>query len=87
VLECIPNEIAADLTQQLNIPTIGIGAGVDCDGQVLVVNDMLGINSGYVPSFVKAYADLNATISNAVGQWCEEVRDGSFPDKEPSFEK
>ena len=87
VLECIPSEIAADLTKRLDIPTIGIGAGPHCDGQVLVVTDMLGINSGYVPSFVKAYADLNATISKAVGQWCDEVRDGSFPDREHSFDK
>lgn len=86
VLECIPSEIAGDLTQQLDIPTIGIGAGPMCDGQVLVVNDMLGLNSGYVPSFVKAYADMNAVIANAVGQWCTEVRDGAFPDQEHSFD-
>lgn len=85
VLECIPTEIAKMLTKKLSIPTIGIGAGADCDGQVLVINDMLGLNSGYVPSFVKAYADLNQTIGNAVNQWCDEVRDGSFPDDDHSF--
>lgn len=85
VLECIPTEIAAEVTTTLAIPTIGIGAGPDCDGQVLVVNDMLGLNSGYVPSFVKAYADLNQVIGNAVESWCNEVREGSFPDEDHSF--
>ncbi len=85
VLECIPADIAKSLTDELEIPTIGIGAGKHCDGQVLVVNDMLGLNSGYVPSFVKAYADLNSTISRAVSQWCGEVRDNTFPDDDHSF--
>ena len=85
VLECIPADIARDVTSQLQIPTIGIGAGPHCDGQVLVINDMLGLNSGYVPSFVKAYADLNQTVTDAVDRWCREVRDGSFPDQEHSF--
>jgi 3-methyl-2-oxobutanoate hydroxymethyltransferase len=85
VLECIPAEIAKDLTARLRIPTIGIGAGPDCDGQVLVINDMLGLTSGYVPSFVKAYANLKETISGAVDQWCTDVRDGEFPGDEHSF--
>ena len=58
VLECIPRSIAKKITQEVAIPTIGIGAGADCDGQVLVLHDLLGITSGYVPKFVKAYADL-----------------------------
>ncbi|MEL7499812.1 MAG: 3-methyl-2-oxobutanoate hydroxymethyltransferase [Planctomycetota bacterium] len=86
VLECIPSTIAADLTQQLRIPTIGIGAGPDCDGQVLVVHDMLGLNSGYVPSFVKAYANMNRVVTDAVDQWCSEVRTGEFPDDDHSFQ-
>lgn len=85
VLECIPNGIAKDLTKRLNIPTIGIGAGPDCDGQVLVINDMLGMTSGYVPSFVKAYADVGATIKSATKEWCGDVRDGKFPDEDHSF--
>lgn len=85
VLECIPSDIAEAATEALRIPTIGIGAGPNCDGQVLVVNDMLGLTSGYVPSFVKAYANLKETIESAVGNWCGEVREGSFPDEEHSF--
>lgn len=85
VLECIPSEIAKDLTSRLAIPTIGIGAGPDCDGQVLVINDMLGLTGGYVPSFVKTYANLKGVIHDAVGQWCGEVRDGEFPDEAHSF--
>ena len=85
VLECIPTDIAKDLTQRLRIPTIGIGAGPDCDGQVLVINDMLGLTNGYVPSFVKTYANLRDTISQAVDQWCGDVREGEFPDSEHSF--
>ena len=85
VLECIPAQIAADLTQELAIPTIGIGAGPDCDGQVLVVNDMLGLTSGYVPSFVKQYADLGTIIGEAVEQWNDDVRSGRFPGTDQSF--
>jgi 3-methyl-2-oxobutanoate hydroxymethyltransferase len=85
VLECIPAAIAAKITQQVKIPTIGIGAGPDCDGQVLVTNDMLGLTSGYVPRFVKAYADLGATITGAVTQFRNEVRQGAFPGPEQTF--
>jgi 3-methyl-2-oxobutanoate hydroxymethyltransferase len=85
VLECIPADIAADLTTRLEIPTIGIGAGPGCDGQVLVINDLLGLTGGYVPSFVKAYANLKQTIDTAVDQWCNDVRDGEFPTDEHSF--
>ena len=86
VLECIPAPLAKQLTATLSIPTIGIGAGVDCDGQVLVINDMLGLTSGYVPSFVKAYADVKTEISNAVKNWSEDVREGQFPDDDHSFQ-
>lgn len=85
VLECIPSAIAKNISEALTIPTIGIGAGVDCDGQVLVINDVLGLNSGYIPSFVKQYANLNEIISKAVGEWCAEVRDSTFPGEDESF--
>lgn len=87
VLECIPANIAKDLTSRLKIPTIGIGAGPECDGQVLVINDMLGLTNGYVPSFVKSYANLKETIGQAVDNWCVDVRDGEFPDADHSFGK
>jgi 3-methyl-2-oxobutanoate hydroxymethyltransferase len=85
VLECIPAEIAKDLTARLQIPTIGIGAGPDCDGQVLVINDMIGMTTGYVPSFAKAYADVKKVITDATKQWCEDVRHENFPDRSHSF--
>lgn len=85
VLECIPKMIARDLTAELSIPTIGIGAGPDCDGQVLVLHDMLGIQTGYVPGFVKQYADVGAIIKKGVADYCNEVRQGNFPNDEHSF--
>ncbi len=86
LLECIPAPVAARITHSLRVPTIGIGAGSDCDGQVLVVNDLLGLTSRYVPRFVKRYADLNAIISAAVTQYREEVRTGAFPDQGQTFQ-
>jgi 3-methyl-2-oxobutanoate hydroxymethyltransferase len=86
VLECIPRSIAKDITEQVSIPTIGIGAGADCDGQVLVLHDLLGITTGYVPKFVKAYADLKTEITRAVTAYRDEVRSGKFPAKENTFE-
>ncbi len=85
VVECVPTRIAAKLTRTLSIPTIGIGAGDECDGQVLVVHDVLGLTSNYVPSFVKQYADLKSTIDAAVRSWCDDVRTGKFPDEAHSF--
>lgn len=85
VLECIPAEIAKELTDQLHVPTIGIGAGKHCDGQVLVINDMLGLTSGYVPSFVKSYANLKDTIQAAAKEWCTEVKAQEFPADANSF--
>jgi 3-methyl-2-oxobutanoate hydroxymethyltransferase len=85
VLECIPESIAAKVTKTLTIPTIGIGAGAACDGQVLVINDLLGLTSGYVPRFVKPYADLKTIISTAVTQFRDEVRSGAFPAPEQTF--
>ena len=85
VLECIPAELAARISAAVGIPTIGIGAGAGTDGQVLVINDLLGITSGYVPRFVKAFADLKSTITTAVGQYCDDVRAGKFPGPEQTF--
>ena len=85
VLECIPRGIAKNVSGKLQIPTIGIGAGADCDGQVLVVHDLIGLTTGYVPSFVKPFANVSESIQSAVTQWSAEVRSGSFPDDEHSF--
>jgi 3-methyl-2-oxobutanoate hydroxymethyltransferase len=85
VLECIPASLAAKITKSLKIPTIGIGAGAECDGQVLVINDLLGITSGYVPKFVKAYADVKSTINDAVTRFRDDVREGKFPGPEQQF--
>ena len=85
VLESVPEELAAEITKSLKIPTIGIGAGPYCDGQVLVVNDMLGYSTGYMPKFVKKYADLVEIISKAVNDYITDVRQGRFPDDEHSY--
>lgn len=85
VLECIPAAIAAEITSMLSIPTIGIGAGNQCDGQVLVCNDLLGLTSGYVPRFVKQYANLRTTIADALTRFRDEVRVGTFPEPEQTF--
>ena len=79
VLECIPSAIAQKITDTVKIPTIGIGAGNGCDGQVLVTNDMLGLTTGYVPAFAKAYANLKEIITGAVTEFRDEVRSGEFP--------
>jgi 3-methyl-2-oxobutanoate hydroxymethyltransferase len=85
VLEAIPAALAEEITQAVSIPTIGIGAGAGCDGQVLVSYDLLGMNPGFKPRFVKAYADLAAVIGEAVGRYRDEVREGAFPAAEHSF--
>jgi 3-methyl-2-oxobutanoate hydroxymethyltransferase len=85
VLECVPAELAQSVTAALSIPTIGIGAGAGCDGQVLVVHDMLGLFDDLRPRFVKQYADLGRAIVRAAETYCREVRDGSFPGPEHSF--
>jgi 3-methyl-2-oxobutanoate hydroxymethyltransferase len=79
VLECIPAEVAEQITAKLQIPTIGIGAGPHCDGQVLVTNDLLGLTAGHVPKFVRQYADLKTVIHEAVGRYREDVSGGKFP--------
>jgi len=82
VLECVPAALAKTITQSLAIPTIGIGAGVDCDGQVLVVNDMLGMFEKFTPRFVKKYVNLNVQMKEAMEKYIEEVRMGTFPGEE-----
>ena len=79
VLESMPRELAARVTRELRIPTIGNGAGPDCDGQVLVFHDLLGLTEGYTPKFVRRYADLAGEITRAVTEYCEDVRGGKFP--------
>jgi 3-methyl-2-oxobutanoate hydroxymethyltransferase len=86
VLECIPRTIAKKITDAVAIPTIGIGAGADCDGQVLVLHDLLGITSGYMPRFVKQYADLRTEITRAVSQFRDEVNSGKFPQPEHGYD-
>ena len=85
VLECVPDKIARIITQKLNIPTIGIGAGPDCDGQVLVIHDLLGLFERFTPKFVKKYANLSGLIAQAIGEYKSEVTSGKFPGKEHSF--
>jgi 3-methyl-2-oxobutanoate hydroxymethyltransferase len=85
VVECVPVELARELTSALRIPTIGIGAGAGCDGQVLVTHDMLGLYQDLKPRFVKQYADLGGEIVRAVEAYCREVRDGTFPAAEHGF--
>lgn len=85
VLESVPREVAAHVTQQVRIPTIGIGAGPDCDGQVLVFHDLVGLTDGHTPKFVRRYANLSAEISRAVSEYCSDVRSGTFPSDAESY--
>jgi 3-methyl-2-oxobutanoate hydroxymethyltransferase len=85
VLECIPASLAARVTAASPVPTIGIGAGKDVDGQVLVWHDLLGLTPGRTPRFVRAYADLRGTIAGAVTAFRDDVRSGAFPDAEESY--
>jgi 3-methyl-2-oxobutanoate hydroxymethyltransferase len=86
VLELIPAQLADRISKSLGIPTIGIGAGPACDGQVLVLHDMLGLNEQFAPKFLKHYAKLGDSVREAVRSFAAEVRDGKYPDKEHSFE-
>jgi len=85
VLECIPESLAKRITENVKAPTIGIGAGKYCDGQVLVINDMLGFDDSFAPKYLKKYADLNKIIKNAVKRFMEEVRSGVYPDEEHTY--
>jgi 3-methyl-2-oxobutanoate hydroxymethyltransferase len=85
VLEGMPAELAQEITERLTIPTIGIGAGSNCDGQVLVIHDMLGLFDDFTPKFVKRYADLKSIMTGAVESFIKEVREQKFPGEEHSF--
>jgi len=85
VLECVPDKVAKIITEKVNIPTIGIGAGIHCDGQVLVIHDLLGLFERFIPRFVKRYADLSPLILKAVKEFKDEVLQGKFPAREHSF--
>ena len=85
VLEGIPRDLAREVTQTLSIPTIGIGAGSDCDGQVLVIHDILGLCDKYSPKFVKRFADVSDTISQGISDYIQEVKAGEFPTLDYSF--
>jgi 3-methyl-2-oxobutanoate hydroxymethyltransferase len=85
VLEAVPAALAARVTRILKTPTIGIGAGPQCDGQILVIDDMLGLSPTPAPKFVKTYANLRAAASNAVGRYISDVRAGRFPAKEQTY--
>jgi 3-methyl-2-oxobutanoate hydroxymethyltransferase len=85
VLEGMPLDLAQEITERLKIPTIGIGAGMHCDGQVLVIHDMLGLFDDFTPKFVKRYADLKTTVSGAVKEFIGDVKERKFPMEEHSF--
>src|SRR5713101_4467956 len=85
VLEAVPRELAAQITRELRIPTIGIGAGPDCDGQILVVHDLLGLTFDQTPKFARQYANVPEIISNAVREYCEDVRNSGFPSDAESY--
>ena len=85
VLEGIPRELAAEITQELKVPTIGIGAGPDCDGQILVLHDLVGLNTEFTPKFVKRFAELADEMQAAVTDYVEEVRSGKFPADKHSY--
>ena len=85
VVECVPSDVAERITKELTIPTIGIGAGLHCDGQVIVTPDLLGLFEGFKPKFVRRYADLSAEIRKAVIHYVADVGSGSFPNESESF--
>ncbi len=85
VLECVPARLAEIITNKLSIPTIGIGAGVNCDGQILVYQDMLGMYNDFTPKFVKKYDNLNEKMTMAFNKYIDEVRDSVFPEEQHSF--
>ncbi len=85
VLECVPDSLAAEITRAVPIPTIGIGAGAACDGQVLVFHDVMGLTRGHRPKFVRQYADLSTVIEQAARAFTHDVKSGAYPTKEESF--
>ncbi|MGB7562422.1 MAG: 3-methyl-2-oxobutanoate hydroxymethyltransferase, partial [Candidatus Acidiferrales bacterium] len=85
VLESVPRELAARITRELRIPTIGIGAGPDCDGQVLVFHDLVGLTIGGSPKFARRYVNIGEEISRAAREFCDDVHAGKFPSDAESF--
>lgn len=85
VLEGIPRELAADITREVSIPTIGIGAGPDCDGQILVFHDLVGLSFGSAPKFARQYANVGELIASAAREYCSDVQKGSFPSDAESY--
>lgn len=85
VLEKIPSSLAKEITQSVSVPTIGIGAGPDCDGQILVTHDMLGLFEAFKPKFVKRYAELAQTIREAISKYTKEVKEGKYPSSKESY--
>lgn len=86
VLECVPSDLAAEVSEALTIPTVGIGAGPACNGQVLVYHDLLGLEDRLSPKFVRRYADLGTTAREAITRYAEDIRQGRFPSAEESFD-
>ena len=84
-LEKVPATLAEQVTNAISIPTIGIGAGNHCDGQILVVADMLGMTQGFSPRFLRRYADLNTVMTDAIGQYVTDVKSGDFPNESESY--
>jgi 3-methyl-2-oxobutanoate hydroxymethyltransferase len=85
VLEAVPAPVGAEITRRLTVPTIGIGAGAGCDGQVLVYHDLLGLTEGHLPRFVKRYANLSGAIRDALAAYVSEVRSGAFPEEQHTY--
>jgi 3-methyl-2-oxobutanoate hydroxymethyltransferase len=85
VLEKVPAALAKQVTAEISVPTIGIGAGGYCDGQVLVIADMLGMTQGFSPRFLRRYADLNQVVTDAIGQYVTDVKSGDFPNEKESY--
>jgi len=85
VLECIPLDLAAEITAELTIPTIGIGAGAHCDGQVLVLHDLIGLSDAWTPRFAKRYAEVGREVVRAASAYVEEVKGGAFPSEAQAF--
>ena len=85
VVECVPRAVGAAITAAVRVPTIGIGAGPNCDGQILVTHDVLGLYSGVTPKFAKAYARLGADMKKAFATYRREVETGAFPDPQPPY--
>src|SRR5262249_29567303 len=85
VLEAVPAPVGAEITRRLRVPAIGIGAGPDCDGQVLVYHDLLGLTEGHLPRFVKRYANLSREIRDALEAYVHDVRTGAFPEEQHTY--